>query len=64
MGNTLNKIKNKGLVVAPLNKRPKVDDLDHIMTAQEIRKRKAKARGKRIIWEALKAKHGLSRLKS
>lgn len=34
-------------------------DIDHLLTAQEIRKRKAKAHGKRVAWETLKAKHSI-----
>jgi hypothetical protein len=54
----LNKLKHK----ASISKRLGAEALDHLLTAQEIRKRKAKARGKRVAWETLKAKHGLSRL--
>ena len=41
----------------PIKKRLTAEDLDHLLTALEIQERKAKARGKRVAWETLKAKH-------
>jgi prevent-host-death family protein len=36
-----------------------VEDLEHLLTALEIRERKARDRGKHVAWETLKARHGL-----
>jgi len=71
LGEVLNEAKRKGRVVLSRNNRLEavilpieeyegiVEDLDHLLTALEIQERKARDRGKRIAWEALKAKHGL-----
>ena len=36
-----------------------VEDLEHLLTALEIREGKVRGHGKRVPWEFLKAKHGL-----
>ena len=67
----LNEAKRKGRMILSRNNRLEavilpieeyegiVEDLEHLLTALEVRDRKARGRGKRISWEALKAKHGL-----
>jgi prevent-host-death family protein len=71
LGEVLNEVKRKRRVVLSRNNRLEavilpieeyeglVEDLEHLLTALEIQERKARARGKRISWETLKAKHGL-----
>jgi len=71
LGAVLNEVKRKRRVVLSRNNRLEavilpieeyeglVEDLEHLLTALEIQERKARARGKRISWETLKAKHGL-----
>ncbi len=71
LGAVLNEVKRKRRVVLSRNNRLEavilpieeyeglVEDLEHLLTALEIQGRKAQARGKRISWETLKAKHGL-----
>ena len=70
-GEVLNEAKRKGRMVVSRNNRLEavilsieeyediVEDLEHLLTALEIRERKARDRGKRISWESLKAKYGL-----
>lgn len=71
LGEVLNEAKRKGRMILSRNNRLEavilpieeyegiVEDLEHLLTALEIRERKARAGEKRISWEALKAKYGL-----
>jgi len=71
LGEVLNEAKRRGRIVLSRNNRLEavilpieeyegiVEDLEHLLTALEIQDRKAKARGKTIPWETLKARHGL-----
>jgi hypothetical protein len=62
LGEVLSKAKRKGRMALSRNNQAYegiVKDLEHLLTALEIRQRKGRGRGKRISWEALKAKHGL-----
>ena len=72
LGEVLNEAKRKGRMVVSRNNRLEavilpieeyediVEDLEHLLTALEIRERKAGDRGKRISWESLKTKYGRS----
>jgi len=71
LGEVLNEAKRKGRMVLSRNNRLEavilpieeyegiVEDLEHLLTALQIQERKARARGKRISWESLKARYGL-----
>ena len=71
LGEVLNQAKQKRRVVLSRNNRLEavilpveeyeglVEDLEHLLTALEIQERKSRARGRRVSWETLKAKHGL-----
>ena len=70
-GEVLNEAKRTGRVILSRNNRREavilpieeyeglVEDREHLLAALEIRGRKAGAGGKRISWEALKAKYSL-----
>jgi prevent-host-death family protein len=71
LGEVLNTARRRGRVVLSRNNKLEavllpieeyegmVEDLEHLLTALEIFERKARARGKRIPWEPLKARYGL-----
>ena len=71
LGEVLNEAKRSGRVVLSRNNRLEavilpieeyegiVDDLEHLLTALEIRERKASDGARRVSWESLKSKHGL-----
>ena len=71
LGEVLNEARRKGRIVLSRNNRLEavvlpieeyegiVEDLEYLLTALEIRDRKARARGKTVSWESLKAKYGL-----
>ncbi len=71
LGTILNEAKRKGRIVLSRNNRLEavilpieeyeglVEDLEHLLTALEIKDRKTRSRGKRVSWESLKTKHGL-----
>jgi prevent-host-death family protein len=70
-GEVLNEAKRRGRLVLSRNNRLEavilpieeyegiVEDVEHLLTALEIQERKARAGGRRISWESLKAKYGL-----
>ena len=71
LGHVLKEAKRKGRIVLSRNNRLEavilpieeyeeiVEDLEHLLTALEIHDRKARDRGKRVPWQALKTKYGL-----
>ena len=71
LGTILNEAKRKGRIVLSRNNRLEavilpieeyeglVEDLEHLLTALEIKDRKTRSRGTRVSWESLKTKHGL-----
>jgi len=71
LGEVLRFAKQKGRVILSKNNRLEAvilpldtyeemtKDLEHLLMALEIQERKARAKGKRVSWESLKAKHGL-----
>jgi prevent-host-death family protein len=71
LGQVLKEVKRTGRIVLSRNNRLEavilpieeyegiVEDLEHLLAALEIEERKARDRGKRVPWQALKAKYGL-----
>ncbi len=71
LGEVLNEAKRTGRVVLSRNNKLEavllpieeyeglVGDLEHVLTALEVKERKDASHGKTVKWQAIKAKHGL-----